>query len=123
MAGFVALAEQFIAHYYTTFDADRKNLASLYRDNSMLTFEGAQSLGAAAITEKLASLPFQKVVHRPSAQDAQPSPTGGIIILVTGQLLVDEEGNPLSYSQAFQLEKDGNGAWFVFNDIFRLVYG
>ena len=42
----------FVHHYYTTFDANRENLVSLYADSSMMTFEGTQCLGAAAIVEK-----------------------------------------------------------------------
>lgn len=29
----------------------------------------------------------------------------------------------MSYSQAFQLVQDGQGQWFVYNDLFKLVYG
>lgn len=29
----------------------------------------------------------------------------------------------MNYTQAFQLQPDGAGSYFVFNDIFRLVYG
>ncbi|KAK0673032.1 hypothetical protein QBC41DRAFT_242425 [Cercophora samala] len=120
---FQGIATQFVTHYYTTFDTDRKSLAGLYRDNSMMTFESSQSLGAASIAEKLANLPFQKVKHHFDTADAQPTATGGIVILVTGQLLVDEEANPLKFSQAFQLVQDAGGQWFVFNDIFKLVFG
>ncbi|KAK3994603.1 nuclear transport factor 2 [Cladorrhinum sp. PSN332] len=120
MAAFEDVAKQFVQHYYTTFDADRKQLAPLYRDNSMLTFQSAQSLGGAAIAEKLAGLPFQQVKHQIAALDAQPTPTGGIVILVTGHLLVDEEQNPLSYSQFFHLAQDSSQSWFVQNDIFLL---
>lgn len=28
----------------------------------------------------------------------------------------------MSYTQAFQLQPDGQGSYYVFNDIFRLVY-
>lgn len=28
----------------------------------------------------------------------------------------------MSYTQAFQLMPDGAGSYFVFNDIFRLIY-
>ncbi|KAK4158385.1 hypothetical protein C8A00DRAFT_28664 [Chaetomidium leptoderma] len=125
---FPGIAKQFVEHYYTTFDTDRKNLATLYRENSMLTFESVQQLGVNNITEKLVSLPFQKVKHQFAEPDAQPSPSGGIIILVTGQLVrrdfqVDDESRPLPYSQVFQLCQDANGAWFVFNDVFKLVLG
>lgn len=29
----------------------------------------------------------------------------------------------MNYTQTFQLQPDGSGSYFVFNDIFRLVYG
>ncbi|KFA68224.1 hypothetical protein S40285_01614 [Stachybotrys chlorohalonatus IBT 40285] len=120
--------KQFIEFYYNTFDSDRKNLGNLYREQSMLTFESASVLGANAIVEKLTecaqSLPFEKVKHQVSTLDAQPTNLdGGIIILVTGQLLVDEEGRPMNYTQAFQLARDPSGNYFVYNDLFKLVYG
>ncbi|KAK4190775.1 hypothetical protein QBC35DRAFT_54627 [Podospora australis] len=120
---FQGIATQFVAHYYNTFDTNRKALAGLYRENSMLTFESSQSLGAASIAEKLAGLDFQKVKHVYETADAQPTATGGIVILVTGKLAVDDESNPLTFSQAFQLCQDPQGQWFVFNDIFKLIYG
>jgi hypothetical protein len=87
----------------------------------MLSFEGQPFQGGQAIVEKLASLPFQKVQHKVSTVDVQPSSTANtsILVFVTGQLLVDEETNPQFFSQVFQLLSD-NGNWYVFNDIFRL---
>jgi hypothetical protein len=123
MADFEAVAKQFIEFYYNTFDADRKGLQALYREQSMLTFESASVLGAGPITEKLTSLPFEKVKHEVQTLDAQPTMNdGGVIILVTGKLLVDEEQRPMSYTQSFQLSRDASGQYFVFNDIFKLVY-
>jgi Nuclear transport factor 2 (NTF2) domain len=60
------------------------------RDPSMLTFEGVQTQGVNSIVEKLVSLPFQKVAHRISTVDAQPSNPNNqsIVVTVTGQLLV-----------------------------------
>lgn len=80
----------------------------------MLTFESASVAGAAGIVEKLSvrlpsllfstwsgllikfceqSLPFEKVKHAVSTLDAQPSGDhGGILILVTGALLVWLQG-------------------------------
>jgi hypothetical protein len=40
-----------------------------------------------------------------------------------GYLQVDEEQRPMNYTQAFQLAQDASGQYFVFNDIFKLVYG
>ncbi|KAL1311405.1 hypothetical protein AAFC00_001570 [Neodothiora populina] len=89
----------------------------------MLTFENSPIQGTASITEKLVNLPFQKVQHEVTSLDAQPSnEAGGILVLVSGRLLVDEEQRPMSYTQTFQLLPDGQGSYYVFNDIFRLVY-
>ncbi|KAH6982095.1 hypothetical protein BKA56DRAFT_672868 [Ilyonectria sp. MPI-CAGE-AT-0026] len=124
MGDFQAIATQFVEFYYGKFDADRKELIGLYRENSMLTFESASVQGATAVVEKLVGLPFQKVKHQVSTLDAQPSnDNGGIIILVTGQLLVDEEQNPMNFSQSFQLARDASGQYFVYNDIFKLIFG
>lgn len=90
------------------------------------------------------SLPFEKVQHQIATLDAQPSSEqGGILVMVTGALLVrtalrcwarfgcaltcfvvqvDQEQKPMSYTQSFQLLPDGQGSYFVFNDIFRLIY-
>ncbi|KAI0818694.1 nuclear transport factor 2 [Irpex lacteus] len=118
MADINAIAKQFTDFYYATFDANRANLSNLYRPNSMLTFEGSQILGAPAITEKLT------VQHKVVTLDAQPSSESiaSLIVSVTGQLLVDDNVNPLAFSQIFHLIPD-SGSYYVFNDIFRLNYG
>ncbi|KAI5282343.1 Nuclear transport factor 2, partial [Ascosphaera aggregata] len=120
---FNTVAQQFVQFYYKTFDENRANLSGLYRNESMLTFETASQQGTEAILEKLTSLPFSRVAHKVSTLDAQPTQNGGILVLVTGALLVDEEGRPMNYTQTFHLLPDGAGSYFVFNDIFRLVYG
>jgi hypothetical protein len=67
-----AIAKEFVNFYYSTFDRNRQELASLYKQHSMLSFEGQTFLGA-QIVEKLVSLPFQKVQHQVVTVDAQPS--------------------------------------------------
>lgn len=116
------MAQQFCDFYYQTFDADRSQLGNLYKQDSMLTFETSQLQGANDIVEKLVSLPFQKVAHRISTLDAQPaSPNGDILVMVTGELQIDDEQNTQRYSQVFHLLPDGQ-SYYVFNDIFRLNY-
>lgn len=39
------------------------------------------------------------------------------------QIQVDEEQRPINYTQAFQLLPDGQGSYFIFNDVFRLIFG
>lgn len=122
MADFNSVAQQFTEFYYQQFDSDRSQLGNLYRDNSMLTFETSQVQGAKSIVEKLTTLPFQKVVHRIVTLDAQPSnEAGGILVMVTGELLIDDEQNPQRYAQVFQLSPDA-GSYYVYNDVFRLNY-
>ncbi|OAL49491.1 nuclear transport factor 2 [Pyrenochaeta sp. DS3sAY3a] len=119
---FTAIAKQFVEFYYKTFDENRAGLASLYKENSMLTFEAQGTQGSAAIVEKLQNLPFQQIQHRTDTIDAQPSAEDGILVLVTGALLLGGEDKPMSFTQAFQLKGDGGGSFYVLNDVFRLVY-
>jgi len=119
---FEEVAKQFVQFYYDKFDTDRSQLANLYRPNSMMTFESAPLGGADAIVEKLTTLPFSLIKHKVDTLDAQPSnEQGGVLVLVTGALLVEAEQRPMSYTQVFHLMPDG-GSYFIFNDIFKLVY-
>jgi hypothetical protein len=86
----------------------------------MLTFEGQQIQGSAAIVQKLASV--GKVKHDIKTMDVQPSHNPqAIIIFVTGMIAIDG-GNPLHFCESFQLVSAGN-SYYVHNDIFRLNYG
>ncbi|CAF9934658.1 Nuclear transport factor 2 [Imshaugia aleurites] len=123
MADFNTIAQQFTEFYYNTFDQDRKNLAALYVRRHLEPLYSAAIQGVAGIIEKLTTLPFEKVAHKVSTLDAQPSnESGGILVMVTGALLVDEEQRPMNYTQVFQLLPDGSGSYYVFNDAFRLIY-
>jgi hypothetical protein len=118
---FEEVGKQFVEYYYKTFDENRAGLQPLYRDHSMLTFEASGIMGTAAILEKLQNLPFQQVQHRTDTIDAQPSGDDGILVLVTGALLVEGSDRPMSFTQAFNLKQD-NGSFYVLNDVFRIVY-
>ncbi|PBK64549.1 nuclear transport factor 2 [Armillaria solidipes] len=124
MADLATVAKQFTDFYYNTFDSNRPALASLYRPESMLTWENNQILGVSNIVEKLVSLPFEKVLHKVETCDAQPSnpAAGSIIVLVTGLLRVDDGEQPLPFTQTFQLIPDA-GTYYVYNDLFRLNLG
>jgi len=58
----------------------------------------------------LQGLPFAKVVHKVLTLDAQPasSTIASIMVLVTGQLLVDDGQNVLQYSQMFHVSSFTN---------------
>ncbi len=77
--------------------------------------------------------------------DCQPTSSNGILVFVCGNLKVDQEANPVKYSQCFVLLPTAAGGWYVQNgepalfkitwknlikadlfvgaDIFRLNYG
>ncbi|PIA33799.1 hypothetical protein AQUCO_04000098v1 [Aquilegia coerulea] len=95
-----ALAKAFVEHYYSTFDANRGNLASLYQEGSMLTFEGQKIQGSQNIVAKLTSLPFQQCQHTITTVDCQPSgPAGGMLVFVSGNLQLSGEQHALKFSQ------------------------
>jgi len=124
MADINSIAKQFTDFYYNTFDVNRALLEPLYREHSMLTWEGQPISGAKAVIKHLTSLSFNTVKHQVSTLDAQPSsPTvASVIVNVSGFLLIDDSTNPLPFNQTFQLMPDG-GSYYVQNDIFRLVRG
>ena len=53
--------------------------------------------------------------------NAQPGLNGGIMVLITGQLLMEGSAAILSFSQCFNLIPDG-GSYYLLNDILKLVY-
>jgi len=117
------IGKAFVAHYYHTFDSNRPQLSSLYKDNSLMTFENEQFMGMQAIMTKLTTLSFQTVQHSTTSVDCQPTSFNGIIVFVTGNLAVD--GNlttPLKFGQSFVLMPTPEGSWYVHNDMFRLNY-
>ena len=65
----------------------------------MLTFEGQKFQGSQAIAQKLAALPFAQCKVQPSSMDFQPSVSGGVLVFVTGNIIVCM----LSYADALGL--------------------
>ncbi|KAI8837275.1 nuclear transport factor 2 [Chytriomyces cf. hyalinus JEL632] len=117
------IAKGFTEFYYNAFDTNRAQLAPLYRDMSMLTYEDKQFVGAQNIVNHLAGLPFTRIKHVITKCDAQPShPTqGSILITVMGQLQFDDSPAPMPFTQTFHLYPEGPSNYFVYNDMFRLV--
>lgn len=58
---FNEIGSQFAAHYYSTFDADRTQLATMYNEASIFTYGGSQLMGQVPImthiTQVRSSLP------------------------------------------------------------------
>ncbi len=126
---FTNIANAFVQHYYTTFDAGgsaRAALASLYRPESMLTWERNQLQGASAIIGQFQQPSLGTIKHGLSTTDAQPSPNGGVLVVVTGSMAVDNAfDKPMLFTETFNLQPIPGqpGGFFVSNQIFRLVLG
>ena len=107
-----------------------------------MTFEGQSFTGPQAIVQKLMvgfsmssldlfeirfffSQQLGKVTHNIPrlTKDVQMSTSNSaMLIFVTGQLKIGEEANFLLFSHCFQLVATGPGAYYVHNEIFRLLY-
>lgn len=115
------VGEQFIQHYYNTFDTNRPELASLYAEQSMLSFEGEQFMGIQAIFNKYNSLGTIK--HVLKSIDVHPTINDGIVCFVNGDLFIGEDTNGVKFAEVFLLQNGGSAGIYVHNDIFRLNYG
>jgi len=122
---FEAVAKSFITHYYGLFDSNQRgSLGALYQGQSMLTFENEKFQGPENIVKKLNSLAFQTVKHSVVTLDVQPTTGSGILVFVSGTLLVDGGEHPIKFSQVFNLLPiPGSNGYYVLNDLFRLNYG
>ncbi|KAJ5504086.1 Nuclear transport factor 2 Eukaryote [Penicillium fimorum] len=123
---FQAVSNSFVQHYFSTFDnADaRDNLSSLYRPESMLVWEGSQHQGAQNIISALTKPELKKVKTNINTIDATPSTNGGVLVVVTGNLAIDNAfDKPLIFTATFSLQPIPGqaGGFFVYSHIFRLL--
>ncbi|KAL5635849.1 hypothetical protein ACGC1H_004598 [Rhizoctonia solani] len=115
------ITEDFTNFYYPSLSGDRSQLANVYRDDSSISREDGQFQGVGPILEKIKAFP-EGVQFKVTTKDHQIS-GDKMIVLVTGQLLITPDAQPLHFSQAFVLAGNGAGGFYVANDLFRLNYG
>ncbi|MFJ7909858.1 nuclear transport factor 2 family protein [Kitasatospora sp. NPDC096204] len=125
---FNAIANSFVGHYFNTFDNydARDSLASLYRPESMLTWEGNQTQGANNIVAQLKKPELKVVKTQIASTDSQPGLGGSVVALVAGTLALDNAfDKPMQFTQAFNLAPIPGqpGGFFIYNQIFRLIFG
>eukprot|EP00043_Microstomoeca_roanoka_P019127 m.211796 g.211796 ORF g.211796 m.211796 type:complete len:126 (+) comp16942_c5_seq1:1017-1394(+) len=117
---FQEIGQAFAEHYYSVFQSDREQLYTLYQDDSLLSFEGSQIQGQAAIAEKFKTLSFQSIQFSCTAIDCQPRTDGTIFVFVIGQIQTDDD--PLKgFSQGFVIAPTPEGSFYIQNDCFRLA--
>lgn len=125
--------------YYNYFDTDRDQLAGVYvsvchplaalishdmhceqRDGSYYTTEDKNAQGVNDVMGCLSSVP--QVQHNLITLDVQPLTDNSTVVLVTGQVKIEDNEYPLAFAEAFVLVSDDSGMWIA-NDIFKLNYG
>jgi hypothetical protein len=90
----------------------------------MLTFEGQEFAGPAAIMGKLGALPAEIAYVGAPTLEVQPSPGPagtGVIVFVTGKIQIGGP-NALQFTEVFQVMAKG-GQHYIHNQMMRLVYG
>ena len=101
-----------------------RHRSSAWRVRSKPLAGGADARARAPVPPAIRTqtLAFQTVQHKITTIDSQPTPGGGVLALVTGDLAVDN-GNVIKYAQTFHLMPNPAGSWYIHNDMFRLNYG
>ena len=106
------VGKAFVAHYYGQRDTNPAALAGA--PHSFISTVYAEPEAAAAIVEKFTKL--GPVAHNAAGLhvDIQSGPGGQtLIIFVTGHLKIGTDGNPLQFSQVFQLVSIACMNWFL----------
>lgn len=119
---FQEVGASFTQHYYNFFSTSRTQLAGVYRANTLLTWQSEQIQGAEAIMARFANLGFSEAQFKTDSLDCQPSLSGGVLVVVNGEVLLKDERHPLKFNDCFHLAMD-NGQWYVSNQIFNIVGG
>ena len=68
------------------------------------------------------NLPIKSIEHDSKTIDVQPSGCGGLMIFVTGDMMLDKIKNPVKYSHSLHIvpiEASTSNFW-IHNDMFRV---
>ncbi|CCW71375.1 unnamed protein product [Phytomonas sp. Hart1] len=119
---FQEVGAQFVQHYYSFFSNQRAQLAGIYRPTTLLTWQNEQLQGVEAITARFANLGFAEASFKTDSLNCQPSLSGGVLVVVNGEVSLKDERHSLKFNDVFHLAQD-NGQWFVSNQVFNIVGG
>ena len=120
---FQEIGAQFIGHYFESLKSNRQNMAPLYTNDSMLSYEGEQFLGNEQIMGKVGGLPGLVFDSANATIDYQPSVNDGIFCFISGNLMIEGSDQALRFTQTFLLQKGGTNGYYIHNEVFRLNLG
>ncbi|MDX3103437.1 ketosteroid isomerase family protein [Nonomuraea angiospora] len=111
-------AYEFIDSYYDVFKTARANIGSMYRENSVLNYDGDEAVGPAAIVDALADVANWDYASR--LVDIMPQADGTAVVLVTGALTLPSwDGAVSAFAETFVLMQDDDGSYYADYDTFR----
>ena len=112
------VGEAFVKKYYALFESNQTQaMINMYHANALLTYEDTKVMGQSAIRDILVNkVTSQSIEHVVTKCDCQPTPDGGVFIMITGMLKTGDHVHP--YNEVFVLKPD-NGSYLVFHHLFR----
>lgn len=119
---FQEVGTSFVSQYYQYFASNRASLGGVYRPTTLMTWSGEQMQGVESIMGRFSTLAFNQCQFKPEDIDCHPSLSGGVIVVVNGEVLLEGERHPLKYNDVFHLASDASG-WYISNQIFRIIGG
>lgn len=119
---FTDVGKAFAQHYYSLFANQRQQLGGVYRANSLMTWQSDQMQGVDSILARFQNLGFTEAQFKSDSIDCQPSLSGGVLVVVNGEVLLKDERHPLKFVDMFHLAQDA-GQWYVSNQIFNIIGG
>ena len=125
-------ADKFVPVFYNLFDRQRHQIAKLYKDSSVLLWNGAPIAGSAAIIKTLFEFPITD--HEVLSYDCQPVTCHGsndLLISIFGSVRYgdqqqsedskDASKRRRSFHQTLLLKPEPGGTYFIATDVFRYV--
>merc|ERR1719192_2058314 len=123
------IANQFVQLYFEHLHAEPSTLHNFYNDDSVFArlsvgekaTKASNIIGITSIQQNIAELGYQNCKVRIDTIDSQSSVGGGLIVVVTGSLL--RQDNPVrDFTQTFFLQEDPASnppRYYVRNDTLR----
>lgn len=111
------IGKSFLQQYFGSHSEE--HYANFYGNDSMLSVENDKFVGTKNIAEKLASIKSQ---YKVTFHEIQPS-QNGILIFLSGQMVLDGETNPINFHRIFFLAASQTGSLYVKNDMFLITFG
>lgn len=111
--------EKFCDYYYSTYDLDFKLLNTVYKHDSLFTFNDKEFIGFESLVKHFNKLGFYKVTHHKQLTvNAQPLGDKSVLINIYGKISFNSNMF-LPFVETVILTKHSDGQIYVHNTIFK----